>query len=61
MSKPRSILGSCLFYDHPSDKCYLSETTPSSGIRNQKCKNGSNCKSCRNYEALKSGSNYRGI
>jgi len=35
------------------------ETTPASGTRDQKCKNESNCKSCGNYEAWKSGSNYK--
>ena len=60
MNKPRSVPGSCPFYDHPSDKCYLAETTPSSGTRDQKCKSDSNCKTCGNYEAWKNGSNYRG-
>ena len=49
MNKPRAAPGSCPLYDHPSNKCYLSETTPSSGTRDQKC----------NYEAWAKGSNYR--
>ncbi|MDR0503105.1 MAG: hypothetical protein LBH16_07265 [Treponema sp.] len=60
MNKPRSVPGSCQFYDHTIDKCYLSETTPSSGTRDQKCKSDSKCKNCGNYEAWESGSNYRG-
>jgi len=58
MNKPRSVPGSCQFYDHTIDKCYLSETTPSSGTREQKCKSDSKCKTCGNYEAWASGSNY---
>jgi len=60
MNRPRTVPGSCPFYDHPSDKCYLAETTPSSGTRDQKCKSDSKCKTCGNYEAWASGSNYRG-
>ena len=57
MNKPRVVPGWCPFYDDAFDKCYLSETMPSSGTRDQKCKSDSNC---GNYEAWKSGSNYRG-
>jgi len=60
MNKPRTVPGSCPFYDHPSNKCYLSETTPAGGTRDQKCMSESNCKTCGNYEAWKNGSNYRG-
>jgi len=58
-SRP-SLPGLCPFYDKPFDKCYLSETTPASGTREQKCKSDKNCTSCGNYEAWKNGSNYRG-
>jgi hypothetical protein len=60
MNKPRAVPGSCPFYDHPSDKCYLSETTPASGTRDQQCKSDTRCKTCGNYEAWANGSNYRG-
>jgi len=60
MNKPKAVPGWCSFYEGSFDKCYLSETTPASGTREQKCKVESNCKSCGNYEAWKSGNNYRG-
>ena len=60
MQKPRRVSGWCPHYDEPSDKCYLAETTPSSGTRDQKCKSDTRCKTCGNYEAWVSGSNYRG-
>ena len=59
MNKPHAVPGWCPFYDQAFDKCYLSETTPSSGTRDQKCKSDRNCKSCGNYEAWANGSNYR--
>ena len=59
MSKPRTVLGSCPFYDHPSGRCYLSEGMPESGTREQKCKSDKNCKTCGNYEAWASGRNYK--
>jgi hypothetical protein len=60
MNKPRAVPGWCPFYDHPSDKCYLSGTTPLSSTREHKCKSDKNCKKCGNYEAWAKGSNYRG-
>jgi len=60
MNRPRAVPGSCPFYDHPSGKCYLSETTPASGTRDQKCNSDSRCKTCGNYEAWAKGTNYKG-
>jgi len=60
MQKPRHVSGWCPHYDEPSGRCYLSEGLPSSGTRDQKCKSDTNCKTCGNYEAWASGSNYRG-
>jgi len=51
MNKPRVVPGWCPFYDNSSNKCYLAETTPASGTRDQKCKSDSKCKTCGNYEA----------
>ena len=59
MNKPRPVPGWCPFYDQSSDKCYLAETTPSSGTREQKCKLERNCHTCGNYEAWKKGTNYK--
>ena len=60
MNRPRPVPGCCPFYDHPSGKCYLTESLPDTSTRDYKCKSESNCKTCGNYEAWKSGSNYRG-
>ena len=58
MQKPRPISGYCPHYDGSSGCCYLTESLPDSSTRDQKCKT-SNHKNCGNYEAWKSGSNYR--
>jgi len=60
MTRPNARPGWCPFYSQPSDKCYLAETTPSSGTREQKCKSEADCKRCGNYEAWASGRNYKG-
>jgi hypothetical protein len=38
MNKPHAVPESCTVYDHLSDKCYLTERTPSSGTRDQTLK-----------------------
>ena len=60
MNRPKPMPGWCPFYCQSSNRCYLSEGTPDSGTRDYKCKSDYNCKTCGNYDAWKSGSNYRG-
>ncbi|GHV19462.1 hypothetical protein FACS189494_01120 [Spirochaetia bacterium] len=60
MGNPNRISGWCPHYDHPSGRCYLSGSTPSSGTHESKCKSDRNCKTCGNYEAWASGKNYKG-
>jgi hypothetical protein len=57
MSAPM-IPGFCPYYVMTQNRCYLSETTPSSGTRDYKCKSSSNFKTCGNFEAKMRGTNY---
>jgi len=59
MQRPKHVSGMCPHFDHPSNRCYLTEGTQSGYTLENKCKNESNCKSCGNYEAWAKGSNYR--
>jgi hypothetical protein len=59
MQRPKHISGMCPHFDHATNKCYLTESTQSGYTLENKCKNESNCKNCGNYEAWKSGSNYK--
>ena len=59
MNRPKYISGMCPHFDHPSNRCYLTEATQSGYTLENKCKNESNCKNCGNYEAWKNGSNYK--
>jgi hypothetical protein len=58
MGRP-NIKGLCPFYDRANGKCYLSEGTPETYTRENKCNSDTNCKTCANYEAWAKGSNYK--
>ncbi|GHU84020.1 hypothetical protein FACS189473_0090 [Spirochaetia bacterium] len=60
MGNPHRISGMCPHYDHASNCCYLSGQSQSSGHTEHNCKSEQNCKTCGNYEAWRSGSNYKG-
>jgi hypothetical protein len=59
MDRPRTVSGCCPYYDHPSSRCYLTESYQDGYTRDHKCKSDSGCKTCGNYEAKMNGSNYR--
>jgi hypothetical protein len=60
MNKPTPTPGMCPHFVPSSNRCYLTEETQSGYTLDGKCKSESNCKTCGNYEAWKSGNNYKG-
>ncbi len=50
MERPRNVPGMCPHFDHPTNRCYLTENTQSGYTLENKCKKESNCKNCGNYE-----------
>jgi hypothetical protein len=54
------VRGACPFWNGEL-RCRLSDSIESTGTIDYNCKSDTNCKSCANYEAWKSGRSYTDV